>query len=574
MIFKNIIVTIIVAAGILTPKMLQAKELAGARAVERIYVVTDRTSYLAGESIWVSLFCFDISKEKGTLSKLSSVAYLELINENGLSTTAKIHLNNGRGSGKLSLPPSLPTGNYKLIAYTKQMRNEEVFNYFEKNIPVFNALTTERVQGNVLVSKGALSEVEVLDKFIPSNSNRISLSVDTVIKANNSYTALLNNYGNDKISVTVSICRADNLPSGSNESLSTFLVSRDWNNKDIKFLGNYIPEYEGEIIEGSVNYDKNSMYLQYITFLSAVGKEPNVYSSYVDSTGRLIFFTNSIFGDREIVLEIPSADTNSSSIFELFDGFAKPNTGAFPKLLLTPSYELALNERSIEMQLGRRFGSDTLYERIKVRKDPLLNTLPKVYFLDDYTRFPVMSEVMIEYIPELRFRKIDKMVDLQIRWTDAFNSITFSKGSTLPLIDGIPIFKHQKIYDYDPLKIKSISIYGGEFLMGAAKYDGIVMFNTYKNDFVGLKFSNNAKIIDFQGVQYPSKFTANKVIDKDNLPDLRSLLYWDPQVDILSNGNSKFMFHTSGLSGKFLIKIEGVTENGESIYYSKIVQVK
>lgn len=574
MLVKKILVTVTICLIVGLPGMAQNKVTDQERTTERVYVITDRSSYLAGESIWVSLFCFDLSKAKGTMSNLSSVAYLELVNENGLSASAKVHLNNGRGSGRIALLPNLPTGNYKLLAYTKQMRNEEVLKYSEKLITVFNTLTTERVKGNVTIAKGKTLSDELAADFRPANSSKISLQTDSVVQVNHSYPVQISNKSDKKISLAISICRIDNLPENNNESFATFLSTREWNNKTAKFSDKYIPEYEGEVIEGSVKYDKDATYLQYIAFLSAVGKEPNVYSSFVDSTGQIVFYTNSIFGDREIVLEIPSADTNSSSTFEISDGFAKPNTGEFPKLLLSQAYELTLNERSIEMQLGKRFGADTLFERIKLRKDPLLNVMPKVYKLDDYTRFPVMSEVMIEYIPELRFRKVDKLIDLQVRWTDAFNSITFSKASTLPLLDGIPIFRHQKIYDYDPLKVKSISIYGGQFLMGAAKYDGIVMFNTYKNDYPGLKLSKNAKIIDFMGVQYPSMFSANKVVDKDNLPDLRSLLYWNPQVDLKSEESSEFKFHTSGIQGRFLIRIDGVTEDGEAVYYSKSIEIK
>lgn len=568
---KNILLAIVLIVLPVIQCSAQTKSADKNSTTERVFVLTDRTSYLAGESIWTSLFCFDVSKPKGTLSGLSSVAYLELISENGLSASAKIHLNNGRGSGRIALLPSLPTGNYKLIAYTKQMRNEEVLNYSEKLITIFNTLTTERVKGNVNIAKS--NSVLAESDFLPANSSKIDIKAEASASVNHTYPISFINKCDKKMSVAVSISRIDNLPENSNESFATFLATKEWN-KMADLKGGFIPEYEGEVIEGNVKYDKSATYLQYIAYLSAVGVEPNVYSTYVDSTGQIVFYTNSIFGDREIVLEIPSADTTSSCTFEIKDAFARPNVGEFPKLLLTPSYELALNERSIEMQLGRRFGADTLFERIKLRKDPLLNVMPKVYMLDDYTRFPVMSEVMVEYIPELRFRKVDKLIDLQVRWTDAFSSITFSKASTLPLIDGIPIFKHQKIYDYDPLKVKSISIYGGQYFMGAAKYDGIVMFNTYKNDYPGLKFNKNAKIMDFMGVQYPCGFSANKVVDRDNLPDLRSLLYWNPQVDLKIGEDAEYKFHTSGIGGKFLIKVEGVTEDGEPVFYSKVIEIK
>lgn len=540
-------------------------------ALERIVIVTDRDSYMSGEAVWVSLFCFDLSGPVGSLSRTSSVAYIELQNEKGLPLTAKLHINEGRGSGKIDLPPSLPTGNYKLVAYTKQMLNEEHPEYFVKVLSIFNTLTTERVEGNVVVATG--ESTAQAPAYRESNNLHLSFETDNALNVNNSYPVSLKNSGKGRMTLSVAIVRKDNLPEHSSNIFRSILSADKWN-KSVSLPGKFVPEYEGEIVEGVVNQEGGGSVEQYIAFFSAVGNFPDVYSTFIDKAGSAKFFTNSIFGDREAVLEVPTADTAKRIEFILNSPFVKPDLGEFPKLVLDKAWENSLNERSIEMQIGRRFNADTLFDNMKVRKDPLLHISPKVYKLDDYTRFPVMSEVMVEYIPELRFRKLDKVTDLQVRWSDSFNSITFSKGSTLALVDGIPVFSHQRIFDYDPLKIKSISIYPGEFFMGAANYDGLIMFRTYKGDYSGLKFNKNAKIVDYQGVQYPCRFTATKLISKDNTPDLRSLLYWDPQVEIEPGGETKFVFHTSALPGSYSVKISGVDSNGEYVSWSGTIEVK
>lgn len=570
----------IIAALLLTLLVMGNTSYAQQKAVERIYISTDRDTYLAGESIWISLYCLDLASPGTSYSNLSSVAYAEIQNAESTTVTAKLHLNNGRGSGKIDLPVNLPTGNYKIVVYTKQILNEAKPQPALKNIAIFNTLTTDRVKSGVDIVAGGSEDNSVITSPVQEpelsiyniNSQTISLSKeDSKVIVNRSYPFEIKNLGSDLVSLNISLSRAENLPRYSEANISRFLNELPKDVATIKVGDKYTPEYEGEVIEGKILGADFLSGIEYLSFISAVGNKADVYSTFANVSGDLKFFTNSIFGKREIALEVMSVDTNMNIHIELKDPFVKRGVGEFSKLLLSPVYANALNERSIEMQLGRRFGIDTLYDKIKISKDPLLNIKPIIYNLDDYTRFPVMQEITVEYIPELRFRKVDKMIDLQVRWETAFNMVNFSKASTLVLLDGIPVFNHKKIYDYDPLKVKSIEIYPGEFLIGAVRYDGIVMFHTYKGDYPNMKFGKNTKISDYDGVQYPCMFSANKVVTSTNFPDLRTLLYWNPQIDLTSGESKKFVVHTSGLPGEYIVKIEGLTSKGEAvIYYDKI----
>ena len=72
------------------------------RAQERVYVSTDKEFYLAGESIWCSVFCVDEST--GKYSQFSSVAYLEFHSKRGMEARIKVALSDGRGCGRLQVP--------------------------------------------------------------------------------------------------------------------------------------------------------------------------------------------------------------------------------------------------------------------------------------------------------------------------------------------------------------------------------------------------------------------------------------------------------------------------------------
>ena len=119
---------------------------------ERTYLSTDKDVYVAGDRIWCSAFCFDAAG-KG-LSRSSAIAYAELVSVGGeVIRTAKIGLEGGRGSGYIDLPEGMPTGNYRLFAYTAVNRNEADYDFLlnSKVISVLNALNSSKVR-----NKGSL----------------------------------------------------------------------------------------------------------------------------------------------------------------------------------------------------------------------------------------------------------------------------------------------------------------------------------------------------------------------------------------------------------------------------------
>ena len=119
------------------------------RLRERVYLATDRDVYVAGDAVWLSAWCVDAAS--GQLSSFSKIAYVEVHSASGMVQTAKISLDGGRGAGRLTLPSTLPTGNYRLFAYTKLGASEEGFDPIPgaRTLSVFNTLSTERIEGGV-----------------------------------------------------------------------------------------------------------------------------------------------------------------------------------------------------------------------------------------------------------------------------------------------------------------------------------------------------------------------------------------------------------------------------------------
>ena len=88
---------------------------------ERVYLQTDKQFYLSGELVWMKFIATDLDQR---LSDVSKVGYVELLDSASAVVQARLVLEKGVGNGCLQLPSTLPTGNYRLVAYTRYMRNE------------------------------------------------------------------------------------------------------------------------------------------------------------------------------------------------------------------------------------------------------------------------------------------------------------------------------------------------------------------------------------------------------------------------------------------------------------------
>ena len=97
---------------------------------EKIFLHHNASFLLTGEYLYYKVYC--LSTKTDALSDFSKIAYVELINTNKDQIFRhKVRLESGLGRGDFFLPTNIPSGNYKLIAYTQWMRNGEDQHFFQ-----------------------------------------------------------------------------------------------------------------------------------------------------------------------------------------------------------------------------------------------------------------------------------------------------------------------------------------------------------------------------------------------------------------------------------------------------------
>lgn len=109
---------------------------------EKLFIHTDRNSYVSGETIWFKIYCVNAANNQ--LLDLSKVAYAEVLDkDNQPVLQAKVSLQSGTGTGSLTLASALPSGNYVFRAYTNWMKNFDADFYFQKTLIVTNTFQNE-----------------------------------------------------------------------------------------------------------------------------------------------------------------------------------------------------------------------------------------------------------------------------------------------------------------------------------------------------------------------------------------------------------------------------------------------
>ena len=102
---------------------------------EKVYVHTDKDQYIAGQSLWFSIYAISY----GIPSDISKIVYIQLISPNGnVAAQAKLQMEKGKAAGGLVLADSLRSNVYELRCFTAWMLNFDEHFIFHKTIYIQN----------------------------------------------------------------------------------------------------------------------------------------------------------------------------------------------------------------------------------------------------------------------------------------------------------------------------------------------------------------------------------------------------------------------------------------------------
>ncbi|NND12215.1 MAG: hypothetical protein HKN96_13520 [Flavobacteriaceae bacterium] len=544
---------------------------------EDIYLHYNSVFMLTGETLHYKVYCKNANTKE--LSNNSKIAYVKLVGKEGLVFEHKIRLANGSGKGDFFVPPSIRSGNYKLIAYTRWMTNGSRDDFFQADLSIINPYA------NITFDENAV-DIVTQNVFQPKESDKLDLVLDA-----DAY--------DKRQAVNISLIAKEGSAIGGVYSLS-INKKEDFINDDGKLttiafqealkdnrvsstrkIGEIInlPEFKGEMLSGMVvdNQTGQPVSGQEVA-LSILSKE--AYQDIVRTNENGIFYFQLLneYSTPKALIQVlndqPSdfkLTINDASIREFSDL-------QFKEIKLHPKHKDAIIARSIHNQIENGYANVKQDKIIKREYGELFYGNPiRTYVLDDYKRFSTIAKTLEEVVDDVYHERKggkQRFINVRERETDPYYEVDI-----LPLIvvDGATVQDHESILYFDANKVESISVLRDEYYYDKRVYQGVLMINTFDGDYYNNLQGEHIQLIDLKSPQQDKDYFYQdydlQSKSADRIPDYRTQLLWEPNIS-LTGERLRIRFFTSDVRGTFEVSLEGFDKDGKPVSIKKYFKVE
>jgi hypothetical protein len=329
----------------------------------------------------------------------------------------------------------------------------------------------------------------------------------------------------------------------------------------------YLPELQGHLIKGKVLDQTGNPSMNVKTFLAYPSKKINLSTAISNRAGEVHYILKDFKGAQEIILQTNLSEDSIHTI-AIENPFSSSYANLSPRdFILKPSSKRGLSLRSVAMQVQDIFQQDEdaveqLLTSALADSSAFYGKADETYFLDKYTRFRAMEEVMREYVSGVWVRK--RKGRFHFMALDKIHDRVFNEDP-LVLMDGVPVFDVHQLMAFDPFKVKKLEVITRPYFLGNMTFQGIVSYSTYSGDLAGYPIHPKSTRLDYEGLQQKREFYSplyeTEKKRSSRIPDQRHLLYWLPVLDV-KNGVAEAEFYTSDLAGDFVIQVQGLSDSG------------
>lgn len=327
------------------------------------------------------------------------------------------------------------------------------------------------------------------------------------------------------------------------------------------FKFDHLPEISSPYLEGEIINQQNDLIkekaLVFVTMMDSLRKTDVIES---DKDGRFIIQFDKNMIANEVLLQLVDTINATLKIKNSFeDSF--PNITLSPPLLdeakINYLQQLMFNYQIMEQYYSKA----TKEEGDAIGLSNMFYGKPDTsYVLKKYIDLPSMEEVFHNLIYEVAVKEKKREFTLYM-YDKNKEELNFFP---LVLIDGVPVTNVNSIMKIIPSKVWKIDIINSYYTIGKKVFGGIISIFSKDGDFAEVKLNKRAEIIGYKSMKRINTVKNDDISKTDkHLPDLRNTLYWNPEIIANEKGLAEFSFNTSDETGKFLIKIEGISMEGD-----------
>jgi hypothetical protein len=558
---------------------------------EQVHLHTCRDIYVAGETL---SFRASLITQPGSNSRKSRFMYLVLRNKSGHVHTATHLFEQDRANGFIYLHDTLSTGYYELIAYTNWMRNMGEDSFFCKTVFVANRFDRglEAINDAAVSHPSAANGVAdgLADPDMPApahalagpHAGRIAMNhpthagrrekVEVALLAEDMEAAWTH--------FSVSVSEVETLaadpsaktksdPATVSQSFSVpqqpayFMESNGW------ILSGHITEAEtGKAIEGAR------------VILNTPGNTTSLMVAGSGQHGAFHFSMPEAFNNRELYLSVDPSSTAQETAISVWDKYAL--TRPFdPDLFVSLTGKKSSVNRSQDI-VRARIAYETAEDSRRssqgaasVPVHPLYSHAVQVVYPNEYTPFDDLQEIAREIIPFWRIRRSGNTYSSTLICAETRMALP---ESPVYFIDGIIVHDINRLIYLDSELIEKIEVQNLQWVFGDMLFNGIVSIFTATGEFrrivPDLPLVRVSHVFDGQQLPDAAFPSYEKQETTPDQPDLRQLLYWNPDVPVNADGRAGFSFYTGDLPGRYLIRVEGVTRQGQLVGATGVINVQ
>ena len=553
---------------------------------EAVHVNYSSSVLFAGEYLFYKVFC--INKDSRWLSALSKIAYVELISETGeVVFKHKVELVEGEANSEFFIPTAIESGSYKLIAYTRWMKNYGLSSFFQADIAIINPYRNDQ---KVILNKNSADSVLLYTNNNDADSSHdntmgFDLHLDKkIFESREKVVVDIKNYKGRKGygKYTLSVRKVDTISRLLKHNRLSYKNNLFKGTSNNKIPGNrvfYEPEASGTIIKGRVIESQSKQPTKQNVAISVSGEHFLFRAKATNEEGEFTFFAldaNHEYNDA-VVHVIGDAKKRYEIVIEE-DAPLDYKVLSFKPFTIDASLRKEITKRSIYNQLENGYYSvkpDTIKQ--------VPSKMPFTYYekstttnLDEFKRFSTIKEVFTELIKNAwtGTDTLGKPV-VKVRQEDDEQETGF-----LPLIfiDGVFVQNHDHLLSYDARKVDNITVLRKYYIFGTQPYQGAILVETKRKDYTNQDFGAHLKNVSlFQHQKrknYFKQLYANETQQRSSrIPDYRMQLAWEPDIE-LSTNELHFQFFTSDNLGQYEISLEGFTVDGKPVSLRQMIEVK
>ncbi|MEI6060201.1 MAG: hypothetical protein WCR72_05800 [Bacteroidota bacterium] len=526
---------------------------------ETVTLFTDRSIYIAGEQL---RFFATIAEDTKNNPLPSQVLYCELITPDGHKIAGyKYGISQLTVQNCFSIPGDILTGTYYFRAYTKLMRNYGPSAYAYSQVRIVNParnelLVTDTHEANSLkqvltVKDGMFHAVSVSadkNEYLPHDSVYLSFQVNT-----------------GPASRIKTLCLSV-IPESTATSAFVPMTEAKFNERT-----EYYPETRSLSLTGKLTDTKgNTPARGKKVNLSIIGEGRDFMAARTDSGGRFFFSLPAYGGSRDLFLCAEKTEKNDLRIWVDNDFCALPVSLPSPAFVLSEKERLIVRDMALNVQIDSHFHPDTVPEPKAARSEDVAfyGKPTSVLYLDQYIQLPTLEEY---------FNELPGLVKVRKRNGERYFKITgygdLSYYDPLILVDWVAVDEPEKILAVSPHNILRIDLINEAYVKGGQTYGGIISIISKKGDFAGIDLPSTGIFVNYRFLS--PEFCRNKAdFNLPGHPDTRNTLLWKPGFNFRENDKPRAFFTAPDTPGKYLIVLEGISEEGERFSTTQDFEVK